>query len=239
MSDQQNVVRRISRLRFVPLPTHLLLDSGVGASAMRTWACLWAAGGGSERSTYRRKASLAEACGVSEATFFRHVATLKKAGYLEIETEPGLFSSTTYVVTDGPLPTLKNESGTTLKNESHMTLKNESQVVEARVQHPSGGASPQKRELPLGSDYEALFASYPGRKTHEARARYFSLARSTEWPASSIQQRLECFVRFAEALGWPLPTLANVLDPASGKLTDAYLEGLEGDAARAKRGPSS
>lgn len=81
-----------------------------------------------------------------------------------------------------------------------------------------------------------LYAGYPSRKTPEARARYFALTAETGWKPEHIAQRLAVFVDCSEQLGWHLPTLANVLDHRAGKLTDAFLEGLEGDAAKARTG---
>ena len=56
------------------------------------------------------------------------------------------------------------------------------------------------------------------------------------WTAEELENRLTYFTEFYEQLEWPLPTLAKVLTAPEGKLTDRYLEGLQADAKRPKRG---
>ena len=56
------------------------------------------------------------------------------------------------------------------------------------------------------------------------------------WSREQIENRLTYFVEFYEQLDWPLPSLAGVLTAPEGKLTDRFLEGLQSEAKRPRRG---
>lgn len=90
---------------------------------------------------------------------------------------------------------------------------------------------------PQTADWNALFESYEGRKTSEARGRYFSLSKARGWSAAEIAKRLAFFVTVYRALGWNLPQLAHVLDPAKEQLDEGNLDGLDMEAKQPKRRP--
>lgn len=90
----------------------------------------------------------------------------------------------------------------------------------------------------VGAEWVALAdrLAPPWRVGRNDEAILAAVAAREGWTAEELESRLSYFVEFYEALEWNLPSLEKVLTAPEGKLTDRYLEGLQADAKRPKRG---
>lgn len=200
----------------------------------RTWECF---------PSYER---MAEDSGVSRHTVTKAVAALSECGWVaktKGRSRQGRQSSNRYhlphppswlagqevqIVVSSAEGSVQREADAQIQREADLSLTSTHSSTEEPKAAPLE-ASPQT------ADFQSLFKAYEGRKTSEARGRYFSLAKASGWSPAEITKRLAYFVKTYRQLGWPLPQLAHVLDPTKEQLSEGNLDGLHMEAKQPKR----
>lgn len=253
---RERIRRHPDEKLFVRVPFALIERLPDGPKdALRTY-CLLSSVVGPDGTTRRRKQTLADFLGIDPATLRNSAAWLESEGWLARVGKQG--ANTTWVVKE----VAGFDSGAQLASEiaSPDAVSGEkiasSHAVNDRLRVSTRGdtASPHairgehlRGEQPFGlgapppvqwstKDWESVLAAWPGRaNTKEARGRFFQLAKHVDWPIGGeggLEHRLKFLVECYERCGWSLPPLQHVLQHNREVLTDANLDGLDGDTRR-------